>query len=258
MTTRKSIFITGAASGIGRETALYFAGKGWFVGITDVNREGLESLEQQIGKENCYRSELNVVDTEATKTVMAEFGKRTGDTMHLLFNNAGIVKFGRFEEVDLAINLKMVDINLKGVLICTHSALPMLKNTPGSRVVTMSSTSNVYGIPDLSVYSAIKRGVLAITEALDIELEKYGITVSDITVPYVNTPFLEVDEEVFSIKKMGIKTQPLEVAKTVFKAAQKKKLHWKINPATYALTFIFWLLPFVKRPIIKMLTVAPE
>ena len=59
---RKSIFVTGAASGMGRATARLFARKGWFVGIYDINEKGLETLASEIGDENCHTSPLDVTD----------------------------------------------------------------------------------------------------------------------------------------------------------------------------------------------------
>lgn len=254
---RMSIFVTGAASGIGRETAQLFAQKGWFVGITDVDAEGLATLEAEIGAENCHRRQMDVTDPESTRVAMAAFARETGGQMHLLFNNAGLVKFGPFEDVELSVYHKIIDVNLKGILNCTHHALPWLKKTPGARIVSMASTSAVYGVPELSVYSATKRAVLALTEALDLELESCGIIVSDILAPYVNTPFLQVEEDVYSIKKMGIKIEAQTVAETVWKAAHRKKLHWKIGLPTYMLTGLFWLLPAVRRTIVRKLTMAP-
>ena len=90
-----------------------------------------------------------------------------------------------------------------------------------------------------------------------LELEKYGIVVSDILASYVNTPFLDVEEEVYSIRKMGIKIEPATVAHTVWKAAHGKKLHWKIGLPTYVLSAIFWLLPVVRRTIVRKLAIAP-
>lgn len=254
---RKSIFVTGAASGIGRETALLFAQKGWFVGITDIDAGGLATLETEIGSENCHREQLDVTDPENTRAALEAFARQAGGRMNLLFNNAGMVKFGRFEDVDLPVYHQIVEVNLKGILNCTHYALPYLKTTTGARIISMASTSAVYGVPELSVYSATKRAVLALTEALDLELEKYGIIVSDILVPYVNTPFLDGQEEVYSIRKMGIKIEPVTVAHTVWKAAHQKKLHWKIGLPTYVLSAIFWLLPTVRRTIVRKLAMAP-
>jgi short-subunit dehydrogenase len=122
----------------------------------------------------------------------------------------------------------------------------------------MASTSAIYGVPDLSVYSATKHAVCALTEAWDIELEKDGVVVSDILAPYVKTPLLDVPEDVYSIEKMGVKLAPSNIAQTVWKAVHGKKLHWWVGGATYALFGLFWLMPFIRRFVIKSLTIKPK
>ena len=254
----KSIIVTGAASGIGRETAKLFAGKGWLVGIFDVNESGLESLEREIGASNCVLQVMSVSDVESVRKAMDGFAERTGGTVDVLFNNAGILKFGHFENVDIAESNRIVGVNLKGVLNCAHCCLKYLKATPGSRILNMASTSAIYGIPDLSVYSATKHAVCAMTEAWDIEFQKYGITVCDILAPFVNTPLLDAPDKVYCVEKMGIDIEPTEVAETVWKAAHGNKLHWKIGTPTYLLMGLFWALPFTRRLIVKSLTIPPK
>lgn len=255
MANPKSIFITGAASGIGRETALLFAGKGWYVGSVDMNEKGINDLESQLGKDRCFAAVMDVTDPEQVRSVMAAFVKKTGGTLDVLFNNAGLLCFGHFQETDIDFENKMVNVNINGVLNCTKAAIPYLKATPGARLVNMASTSSVYGVPDLSVYAATKHAVCALTEAWDIELEKYGITVSDVLAPFVKTPMLDTDKEPYLIKTMGVKLTPDDIAKTVWQAVHGKKRHWWIGGATYVLFALFWLLPFIKRPVIKKLTV---
>jgi short-subunit dehydrogenase len=123
----------------------------------------------------------------------------------------------------------------------------------------MCSASAIYGIPELAVYSATKHAVKALTEALDIELEKYGITVSDILVPYVRTPLVtDADVKAFSIEKMGVHVEPRQVAETVWKAAHGSKIHWKMTGALKLLLSLFWAFPFAKRSIIKSQTASPN
>jgi len=178
MSEKQCIFITGAASGIGLETARLFARKGWYVGIFDVNEAGLQSLQDEIGDDNCVSASMDVSHVDSVQRAVGAFVANTGGKMDVLFNNAGIIKFGRFETVSISDHHRIVDVNLKGMLNCTHCALHYLRYTPGARIINMASTSAIYGVPDLSVYSATKHAVCAMTEAWDIELEKYGITVS--------------------------------------------------------------------------------
>ena len=245
----KSIFITGAASGIGRATALLFARKGWFVGLFDINEKDLQSLAAEIGEANCCFQKLDVVKTEAVKAALDFFAKKTSGAMDALFNCAGILRMGYFEEIPLEKQIKIVEINLIGVVQCTHLAFPLLKSTPGARVITMSSASSAYGVPEMAVYSATKFAVRGLTEALDIEFERHGIKVSDIVVPYVNTPMLEQERKAISIEKLGIDTSPEEVAEMVWNATFNDKLHWSKGQGL--LKFIFWLLPFARRGLMK-------
>lgn len=258
MSGKNNIFITGAASGIGRETARLFAEKGWYVGIVDMNEEGLETLETEIGKDNCFSRVMDVTNPENVREVIEAYAEKTDGKMNALFNNAGVLKFGHNEEVDLEEKQKIVAVNLQGVINCTHFAIPYLKAAPGARLINMASASAIYGIPDLSVYSATKHAVCALTEAWDIELEKYGIVVSDIVAPYVKTPLLDVPEDVYSIDKMGVNLKPADIANTVWKAVHGKKLHWRVGGATYLLFVAFWLLPFLRRFIVKTLTVKSK
>ncbi len=259
MGNKKSIVVTGAASGIGRETALLFASKGWFVGIFDVNMEGLESLRAEIGEDNCFLAPMDVSDVESVGGAIAAFVEKTGGKIDVLFNNAGIANMGPNEEVPIEDQHKVVDINFKGILTCNHASLPHLKNTPDSRIISMCSASAIYGIPELAVYSATKHAVKALTEALNIEFEKHDITVSDILVPYVRTPLVtDADVQAFSIQKMGVRVEPAQVAATVWEAAHGAKVHWYMTGSLRLLLLLFWLFPFAKRAIIKAQTATPD
>lgn len=259
MDNRKTIFITGAASGIGRETALFFVRHGWFVGIFDRDEEGLLSLQSNIGIEQCLLKVMDVTDPKSVEDAMEAFAEATGGRVDVLFNNAGVIQMGPNEKIPLKAQQEIVDVNLKGVLNCIHYALPCLKKQPGSRIINMSSTSAFYGIPELAVYSATKHALSALTEALDLELEPYRILVCDIQAPYVQTPMiLAAEKKAFSVNKMGIKLTPEQIAAAVWKAAHDKKLHWKLGgPAVHFLLFLFWALPFSRRRLVKSLALSP-
>lgn len=254
MTRRKSIFITGAASGIGRHTALLFASRGWFVGLADIDTEGLDRLEREIGADNCRTLWLDVTDAKRYRAVIEMFTSSTGGRLDVLFNNAGILRMGRNEDIPLMQQYLTLDINVKGVLNGIHCALPALRATPDAHILTMCSTSAIYGMPELAVYSASKHAVHALTEALDLELERDGITVSDIMAPYVNTPMVTAaPTQASSVRSTGINVQPEQVAEVVWKAAHGRTRHWKVHYLTHVLVAVFALLPPLRRPVIKAL-----
>src|SRR5689334_7345628 len=187
---RKAIFITGAASGMGRETAKLFAAKGWFVGATDVNDAGLKTLEQELGHDNCFTRKLDVTDKKDFDAALAEFTQRTGGKLDLMYNNAGIGESGWFEDVPYEATMRVVNINFVGVLNGVYAAIPYLKATPGSLLFTTSSSSATYGMPRIAVYAATKHAVKGLTEALSVEFQRHGVRVADVLPGLIDTAIL--------------------------------------------------------------------
>ena len=166
--SKKSIFITGAGRGIGKATAQLFAQKGWFVGLSDINKSEIETLAKEIGTENCSTHIVDVRNIEAIRKAITEFGQLTNGQMNVLFNNAGILFSGGFEKVPLAKHKAIVDVNFTGQMNVTHIALPLLKATPKSAIVTMCSASSIYGNPELTAYAATKSAVKSLTEGWNL------------------------------------------------------------------------------------------
>ena len=191
---KKSIFITGAASGIGRATALRFAKEGWFIGIADVNREGSESLLNEIGGNGVILN-LDVTDAGQWADALKQFGDATGGTMDILFNNAGIAKGGWFEDVTLEDSHKVLDINLKGVVNGAYTSLSLLKAAAEKHgrasIINTASVAGLVGGPKMAVYSATKFGVRGLTEALNYEFARHKISVTDIMPWFISTPLLD-------------------------------------------------------------------
>ncbi len=258
MSKEKSIFITGAASGIGRETAKLFAAQGWFVGASDLDEAGLRSLRAELGPASCFQAVMDVTDSKAYQAAVDGFARETGGRMDVLFNNAGVLRMGPNEFIPLEQQHLTINVNVNGLLTGVQCSLEYLKRTPRARIISMCSTSSVYGLPELAVYSASKHAVAALTEALDIELARHGIMVSDIMAPYVATPMvIKAQTQAFSVKSTGINLKPEQIARLVWKAAHGKKLHWKIHYLTYVLFATFWAMPFARRALVKKLCLSP-
>ena len=241
---RKSIFITGAASGMGLATARRFAGEGWFVGGYDVNQVGLERLRDELGAENCIVRRLDVTDREDYRAAIEEFAAATDGRMDVLYNNAGIGRGGPFADQPWEDVLAVVQVNFVGVLTGIHLAIPLLKATPGSLCFTTSSSSATYGMPMIAVYSATKHAVRGLTEALAIELKPYGIRVADVLPALIDTPILP-EGAAAAAPKTGVfrAIPPSDVADTVWEAYHSDKLHWYVPPELGALDHMATLEP---------------
>lgn len=254
----RSIFITGAASGIGRETARLFASRGWRVGLFDLDAAGLDTLAAELrsahGEAAITARPLDVRDATAVGAAVEQFRAAFGGRLDVLFNCAGVMAMGRFGEVPLATHLRTVEVNISGVLIVTHTALPLLRATPGARVVSMGSASGFYGVPELASYSASKFFVRGLTEALNLELERDGIWVTDLMPLYVDTPMVRnQDTAIGSLRTFGTPFGPRDIAELVWRAAHGRKVHWVPMWWMKLLTWSGNLVPPLSRPVMKWL-----
>jgi NAD(P)-dependent dehydrogenase (short-subunit alcohol dehydrogenase family) len=229
MSFAKSIFITGAASGMGRETALLFAQHGWFVGAFDVNRDALETLASEIGTEKGIFATLDVTDPAAFKAAFTVFSETTAGTLDLMFNNAGIAAGGLLDEQPWDELKRIIDINLYGVIIGSRLAIPLLRATPGSLLLNMSSSSAIFGTAGISIYSATKHAVRGLTEALSIELKRFGVRAADLLPGLIDTPMLSDQmRSMAPAEGMWRLIDPGDVAQTVWDAYHQDKLHWYV------------------------------
>ncbi len=245
---RKSIFITGAASGMGYQTAKLFAGKGWFIGGYDVNAEGLKALEAELGADNCVVRTLDVTDREDYRAALAEFAEATGGKMDILYNNAGIGGGGLFADLPFETVMAVVNTNFVGVLIGIHEGIKYLRQTPGSMCFTTSSSSATFGIPGIATYSATKHAVKGLTEALSIEFKAYGVKVADVLPGLIDTPIIGPDTAANAPKEGAFRAiPPVEVANVVWEAYHADVLHWYVPPEIFEMDKLATLEPEATR-----------
>ncbi len=259
--TNKTVFITGAAAGIGRATALAFAAKGYIVGAYDIAEDGLTTLAHDIGALGgvAVVGHLDVTDGAETVTRVNEFVAAAGNRLDVMVNNAGILVGGRFEGIAPAAHHKEIDINCKGVVNGLHAAFPHLKTTPGSTAVNMASASAIYGQAELAVYSATKFFVRGITEALDIEWSRYDIRVIAMWPLYVQTAMTH-DLNIGTTDSLGVRLTPNDVADAVVTAVEGSPLrktihqvHFPVGFMTRAATFTRLLPAWANRQLQKRL-----
>ncbi|MGD9966447.1 MAG: SDR family oxidoreductase [Hyphomonadaceae bacterium] len=188
---QKSIFVTGAGSGIGRATAQLFAERGWFVGLFDVNPGGLEETAAMLPEGQRISMVFDVRDRGGWNRAVETFGQATNRRLHVLFNNAGVGRGGPIDEMSADDIDLVLDVNLKGVINGVNAALPLLRETPGARIVNTASVAGVFGAPNMAVYCATKFGVRGLTEALDVEFARYGVRVVSLMPWFIDTAILD-------------------------------------------------------------------
>jgi NAD(P)-dependent dehydrogenase (short-subunit alcohol dehydrogenase family) len=238
---QRSIFITGAASGIGRATATFFADRGWFVGACDVDTTGLDSLGQELDPKHSMMRELDVSDRAEFQSAMDEFSKASDACLDLLFNNAGIGAGGFFEDVPYEVAMRIVEVNFLGVVNGVYAGIPLLKNTPNSLCFSVSSSAALFGMPRTAMYSATKFAVKGLTEALSVELSRFGSRAADVLPALIDTPILDATPDYSSGERPGVVMRnnateegpmrlvpPEEVAALVWEAYHSDRVHWYI------------------------------
>ena len=133
-----TVFITGAAAGIGRATALAFARRGYRVGAYDIELAGLASLREAITATggDVAIGQLDVTDADDWAQQLDTF---TGGSRRLdiLVNNAGVLSSGRFEDIPLQTQLRIVDVNVYGTMAGLHTTFPYLRDTAHAQVVNL-------------------------------------------------------------------------------------------------------------------------
>ncbi|MDE2412767.1 MAG: SDR family oxidoreductase [Sphingomonadales bacterium] len=244
--TRKAIFITGGASGIGRAVAQRFGREGWFVGLADIDEAGMKATAASLPTGASSIHKLDVRDRQAWDEALAAFAAAAGGRINAVFNNAGIPLGGALVENSQAEIERCLDINLKGVLFGAQAAYPWLKaSAPGSCLLNTASAAGIYGTPGASVYSATKFGVRGVTESLDAEWSDDGIKVASLMPGFIDTPLLDhapnhgSNEDIRGrVTEAGLEITPVSaVADAAWAAVHGTTLHNRVGKTANRLAF---------------------
>jgi NADP-dependent 3-hydroxy acid dehydrogenase YdfG len=252
---KKVILITGASSGIGKATAIYFANKGWNVAATMRNPNVMVDFEPYA---NIKLFKLDVVNFENVMTSVNEVLQTYG-TIDVLFNNAGYALAGAFEATSDADVRKQFETNVFGVMNVTRAVLPHFRQKKSGIILNTTSSGGIFTFPLYSTYNSTKFALEGFMEALQYELKPFNITVKNIEPASVKSEFTEnisfvssseyADYSATVQRNMinSYKNAPAAdvVAKVAFKAATDNKFKLRY-PATTQAKFAFfmrWLLP---------------
>jgi len=174
--------ITGGASGIGAAVARRLAAEGAEVIVGDLAADAADELAREIGGRALR---LDVADVAAAHAAVEAAGR-----LDVLVNNAGVDDFAFFTDITPERWRRLLAVNLEGVFVCTHAALPEMQRAGYGRIVNVASEAGRIGAKGNAVYAATKGGIIAFTKSIARENARYGITANAVCPGPIDTPLL--------------------------------------------------------------------
>jgi NAD(P)-dependent dehydrogenase (short-subunit alcohol dehydrogenase family) len=217
----KIAIITGAASGIGRATALRFTQEGAKVVVADINEEGGQACVDEItangGQAAFVKTDVSV---EADLENMAQFTVDTFGGIDIYHNNAYWTEAKIALETTTENWQRTLDITLRPVFLGSKLVVPHMRARGGGVIVTTASIHSIVGVAGYAAYQASKGGMMALTRALALELAEYNIRVTAVLPGAINTPAVAISEDnsiddfiqEVPLKRLG---EPEEIANVV-------------------------------------------
>jgi short-subunit dehydrogenase len=266
----KTALVTGAASGIGRATALALAGAGADLVVCDLNEAGLAEVTAEIERRGrrTFARRVDVANREAMQTFAAEVHRERG-ALDVLVNNAGVAIGGGFLETPLPDWDWIVSINLMGVVHGCHFFLPPMVARGGGHVVNVASAAGFVATAQLAAYSATKFAVVGLSEALREELHPHGIVVTTVCPGVIDTPITRNARmlgraaspearaalvAVYQRRGYG----PERVAANILKAIARRRAVAPISPEAWTMYFLKRLSPGLVARISRRMTSRME
>jgi len=233
----KRCLITGAASGIGRATALAAGARGAELFLTDRDAEGLERVTGEIraaGGTVSHFAAADVADHEAVVALAAEV-HALAPSMDVVMNIAGISTWGKIEQLEHEHWRRTIDIDLNGPISVLECFVPpMIEARRGGHIVNVASVAGLFGLPWHAPYSAAKFGLRGVSEVLRFDLRKNRIGVSLVCPGAVKTPLVGtvdivgIDRESPKVRKLIAlferrAVSPESVAEKIIEATEKNR-----------------------------------
>lgn len=243
----KTALVTGAASGIGKETALAFARCGADLVICDLNQEALAAVAaeaERLGR-SVMQQRVDVADREDMAEFAAAVRGQIG-AVDILMNNAGVGLGGGFLHTGLDDWDWVIGINLRGVIHGCHFFLPPMVQRRTGHVVNVASAAGLVATEALAAYSTTKFAVVGLSEALREELHPHGIGVTAVCPGIINTPITQSSRIVGPLATPEARREmiaayekrnygPERVARNILRAIDRNRAVAPISPEAWTM-----------------------
>jgi len=248
----KVVLITGASSGIGKQTAIEFAKLGSSIILVARRKNKLEQVENELKQFNvntlvcvCDVSKKDQVE-ELSKIVLQKF-----DSIDILVNNAGFAIYGSVSDLSINEIESQMETNYFGMIYCVKNFLPLMLKKKSGHIVNVASVGASFSVPGVSSYCATKFAMLGFSEGLKHELYGTGVGLTVVSPIMVRTPLFEHPSFTnFSKFSTGVSLSSETVAKTIIKASNSSRLEIVVPSVARAVIWFKQTFPFLINPIV--------
>ncbi len=247
----KVVLITGASSGIGKETAIQFAKKGANVVLVARRKDKLEQVANELQQFSistlvctCDVSKKDQVQ-DMSKLVLEKF-----DSIDILVNNAGFAIYGSVDDLSIEEIESQMETNYFGMIYCVKNFLPSMLHKKSGHIVNVASVAASFGLPGIASYCASKFAMLGFSEGLRHELNNTGIGVTVVSPIMVKTDFFHHPSFAKMPKYSPTSLNAKTVAKTILKAANSPRLEIIVPSVVRGAVWMKNTFPYFINPIL--------
>jgi len=247
----KIVLITGASSGIGKQTAIEFAKKGANLILVARRKDKLELIAHELEKFHttilvcqCDVSNKDQVK-EMSKTVLEKF-----DSVDILVNNAGFAIYGTVSELSINEIESQMETNYFGMVYCIKNFLPSMLEKKSGHIVNVASVAASFGLPGIASYCASKFAMLGFSEGLKHELKNSGVGITVVSPIMVRTNFFDHPSFEQMPKYSPTSLSSKTVANTILKAANSPRLEIIVPSVVRGAVWFKNTFPYIINPIL--------